>query len=292
MSDWPAPRDDGPPLSDEIELAHVVAPIGSNSGIQTSSSSWGSKSTWRGMPNSIASMSQLTRLVVRRRSSCSTATNDGEDERWLEPGHPGLVVHRVREQLGAPGHGLDPDVLRVALRAEHGGWMEEVPARAAPLEPELAVAPSLPEVLVPVRDPRQDPERDVSHHRHPPSRCRASRCRVIEVAHAASNPRRACGIASTAGRSPKPGLVSMIEPRTSSHDAPTSRASREWRTIPGPLRRITTHARRTSSWVFRSGAGSESIWLIHEFCASWRAGNTSWSGPSNGKLQSSRFTSP
>ena len=30
--------------------------------------------------------------------------------------------------------------------------------------------------------------------------------------------------------------------------------------------------------------------LIHEFWASWRAGNTSWRGPSNGKLQSSRLT--
>jgi hypothetical protein len=36
----------------------------------------------------------------------------------------------------------------------------------------------------------------------------------------------------------------------------------------------------------RSGAGNESIWLIHEFCDSWSAGNTSWSGASKGKLQS------
>ncbi len=81
----------------------------------------------------------------------------------------------------------------------------------------------------------------------------------------------------------------MIEPSTSSHEAPTSRASRAWRSTPSALPKMTVHTSRMSSWVRRSGAESDSIWLIHELCASWSAGNTSWSGPSNGKLQSSRL---
>ena len=42
------------------------------------------------------------------------------------------------------------------------------------------------------------------------------------------------------------------------------------------------------SRVRRSGAGSESSWLIHAFCASCSAGKVSWSGPSKGKFQSPR----
>src|SRR5688572_18966352 len=56
--------------------------------------------------------------------------------------------------------------------------------------------------------------------------------------------------------------------------------------MPAWLRRITRHTRRISSWVLRSGARNESIWLIHAFCASWSAGNTSWSAASYGKFQS------
>src|SRR5262245_36303400 len=78
----------------------------------------------------------------------------------------------------------------------------------------------------------------------------------------------------------------MIEPSTSSHSAPTSRASCAWRRMPGGLRRITVQTRRISSWVLRSGECSESIWLSHELCASCSAGKTWWSGSSNGKLQS------
>jgi hypothetical protein len=43
---------------------------------------------------------------------------------------------------------------------------------------------------------------------------------------------------------------------------------------------------RMSSWVFRSGAFSESIWLSHAFCAACNDGKTSSRGPSNGKFQS------
>src|SRR3954469_22469521 len=56
--------------------------------------------------------------------------------------------------------------------------------------------------------------------------------------------------------------------------------------MPGGLRRITVQTSRMSSCVLRSGAWSESIWLSHELCASCSAGNASWSGSSNGKLQS------
>ena len=44
--------------------------------------------------------------------------------------------------------------------------------------------------------------------------------------------------------------------------------------------RATVHTMRMSSWVLRSGARSESIWLSHAACASCSAGNTSWIGRS------------
>src|SRR4051812_21263557 len=78
----------------------------------------------------------------------------------------------------------------------------------------------------------------------------------------------------------------MIDPRISSHVAPTSRASRAWRTTPSGLRRPTVTTMRMSSCVLRSGASSESTCAIHAFCAAWSWGNTSWSGSSNGKFQS------
>src|SRR3954467_2718900 len=56
--------------------------------------------------------------------------------------------------------------------------------------------------------------------------------------------------------------------------------------MPAWLRRITRHTSRMSSWVLRSGARNESIWLIHAFWASCSAGNTSCSAASYGKLQS------
>src|SRR4051794_37895674 len=79
----------------------------------------------------------------------------------------------------------------------------------------------------------------------------------------------------------------MIEPRISSQDAPTSRASWAWRSTPAGFRNPTVTTMRISSWVLRSGALSESSCDSHAFCAAWSCGNTACSGSSNcGKFQS------
>src|SRR3954451_4906319 len=85
---------------------------------------------------------------------------------------------------------------------------------------------------------------------------------------------------------PNAGTVNMIELSTSSHVKPTSPANLAWRKMPAGLRRITVHTSRISSWVLRSGAGRESIWLSHELWASCSAGNSACSASSKGKLQS------
>ena len=111
--------------------------------------------------------------------------------------------------------------------------------------------------------------------------CRASRPRPRVPAR---NRRARAGSPRRPAAARSPGTVSMIDPRISSHVAPTSRASCAWRRTPAGLRNPTVTTMRMSSWVLRSGACSESTCDIHAFCAAWSCGNTSCSGSSNGEV--------
>src|SRR5437763_9701612 len=121
--------------------------------------------------------------------------DDRDDVRQLRSGHPWLVVDREGGERGAPRYRLGLEVLRVAARADRlRGMYVETTVLATP-EPQLAARTSGPEIAIVIGELGQDAKRRrcLLHVGHGHS-CSASR--------ASSKPRRACGIASTAGNSP------------------------------------------------------------------------------------------